>query len=74
MMSFEDFELSANIAAGCTTIITNHTENTCAFEFAGAKLFTNSISVCENRIIEGNNDYGSICYHVPVDVNKLFGS
>ena len=74
MMSFEDFELSANIAAGCTERITNHTEGTCAFEFAGARLFTSTISVCADPITEGVNDYGDICYHVPVDVNKLFTS
>ena len=73
VMCFEDFELSANIAAGCTAIITGHTQNTCALDFGGQLLFIDRVTACKDPIIDDGSE-SSFCYHIPIADNKLFNS
>ena len=68
---FEDFELAANIAGGCT-VSSNQAKNQCAYDIPGiGKLFIDQ-SVCEIKVFT-DGQYG-LCYHVPMDSNSLFSS
>lgn len=69
---FESFELSANIATGCT-IPTNHAENVCKYtiDTPGVGSAFVEVTLCEYTPADG--DY-SVCYHVPTDGTKLFTS
>lgn len=69
---FEDFQLSASIAAGCGSPSTVHAKDICAIDFPGVgKIFFDSIAACEEHVEDG---YGSICYHNPEPTNNLFNS
>lgn len=67
---FESFELSANIATGCSTII-DHAQDTCGVVTPGipGAAFTTTISGCT-----WTGDGEKVCYHVPTESAKLFSS
>ena len=71
VMSFEDFELSMSIAAGCE-FRTYHAMYECSYETTtGRVIFVNRVETCTTKAQDG--DYG-ICYHVPTDNTNLFTS
>lgn len=68
VVSFESFELSTSIAAGCATK-SNHAEE-CLFEVPGVgAVFLDKATGCEFTPEEGH-----VCYHVPTDQTILFTS
>lgn len=72
MMSFEDFELSANIATTCGTPTGSPSGGTCSYPLPGVgNVFLDSIEACDYKGADG--DY-SLCYDVPIADNKLFNS
>ncbi|EDN01855.1 hypothetical protein BACCAP_00196 [Pseudoflavonifractor capillosus ATCC 29799] len=70
-ITFEDFELCANIAAGCE-FKTNHWKDTCAYELLGGyKVFVAEATACKYKQQDGA---GGVCYHIPVDSRNIFTS
>ena len=69
--SFESFELSANIAAGCV-VKTGHAKYDCKYEMVGV----GTLFVGNNCDYDYNNDDGDtlFCYNIPSDTQKLFTS
>lgn len=67
---FEDFQLSASIAAGCTKT-TNLTQDVCGVKFGPMTIFLDSIAACDEIVTDGEDGY---CYHNPDDYNRLFTS
>lgn len=65
---FDSFELSQDIAAGCR-ILSNNQEYQCPVydPELGVSIFTTQ---CDMEPVNGD----SICYHVPVGDNNVFGS
>ncbi len=70
---FESFELSSNIAAGCSpTAIVNHAENTCPYVVENVfAVFQNETSGCKYTPDQVGN---KVCYGVPTDDKRLFSS
>ena len=69
---FEDFELSANIAAGCGKNANLPSRDSCGVDIPGiGTVFFDSMSVCTYKGADG--DF-SICYHNPSDLENLFNS
>ena len=76
-MSFEDFELSVNIAAGCDVTPVNGeknstTINSCGWYDGFDFLFTSGVDNCKSKTTDDGSSYG--CYHVPIDSKNLFSS
>lgn len=70
-ISFEDFELCANIAAGCVHKA-NQWRGVCAYRILGGYMvFVDGVNDCTYRQQEGA--YG-VCYHGPTETNAIFGS
>ena len=70
-VAFENFELCANIAAGCA-FKTNHWRHTCAYTIAGGfKVFVQDANECVYKWQDGAS---GICYHVPIDSRTIFTS
>ena len=71
---FEDFQLSANIAGVCG-IPTGHAENECQWSISipgiSGNAFVTEEMGCGYKPNDGDYD---VCYHVPVDANRLFTS
>lgn len=68
---FENFQLSANIAAGCGTITKLATEQAqCGYNDGIKVIFIQDYTGCSYGQDEGSN---SICYHT-FEGNKLFTS
>ena len=69
---FEDFQLSASIAAGCT-FKTGPVEYQCAYEpTPGRFVFLEGVSACVTTTEDGT-DY-TLCYHNPAETSRLFAS
>lgn len=68
---FENFELCANIAAGCE-FKTNHAKDVCAYTMLGGmKVFVADVVSC----IYKKQDYAyGVCYHIPIDTKNIFTS
>lgn len=71
---YEDFSLSAGIAAGCEKIISTHTSDQCAMRFGDMMLFVGTVSACLDPVVDGSPDYNGLCYHVPIDTKNIFNS
>lgn len=71
---FESFSLSTNIAAACANNV--HTQYTgyCGVPYGKKMIFLMNVSGCHTKVADGDPVYESLCYHVPVDDNKLFNS
>ena len=74
MVVFEDFSLSANIAAGCEVKTHVPSNGICGYTPEGAAyaVFMTGISGCDRKYDTGL--YNGICYHVPAENNNLFNS
>ena len=68
---FEDFQLSASIAAGCEVINTLHAENQCGFN-DGVEVIYLTQEICD--YVQDDGADGKICYHMPDQSNNLFTS
>lgn len=73
VMSFEDFELSANIAAGCSLSPVGNEKNftnkaECGWFDGYDFIFTAPNTGCKSQGDE------KLCYHVPTDTTNLFSS
>ena len=68
---FEDFQLSASIAAGCA-YKTGHAMDICAYETAGLVVFVAGVEACTTKTQDGG--LSGLCYHNPTDTTKLFTS
>ena len=71
VVSFEDFELSTSIAAGCI-FKTGHAEMVCAYTVGERNIFIDAVDACTTKTQD--NGYDSFCYHVPTEAMKLFTS
>lgn len=71
---FENFELSANIAAGCSVKI-NLAEGVCSSIPGIGSIFTD-YTTC--TFTAGDNESGNsefnYCYHIPLDSKRVFTS
>ena len=69
---YEDFSLSASIAAGCEfkTQLTNE-EQQCGYMMEGDVVFAADISGCKYTPAE---DEDTICYHNPSDRRNIYTS
>lgn len=74
-IQFEDFSLSASIAAGCDVKTNLHTENVCGYIDPNDRdknvVFTLEVSGC---VFKQPDLTDSICYHIPAVNNDLFNS
>ena len=68
---YEDFSLSASIAAGCDFKTSLQVEDSCGYPMEGDVFFTGDISGCKTIVPPGFN---TICYHGPYDTNSLYTS
>lgn len=70
---FDSFELTANIAAGCAFISSNHDPYICPVldEELGYTIFTDYTNGCASTPPGGND---SICYHVPTADYSVYTS
>lgn len=74
---FEDFQLSASIAAGCGSGL-NRTDanfgsaNSCSYDLEGFGNIFLSRSTCET--VPPDESLEMACYHNPDDVQRLFSS
>lgn len=68
---FESFELSTNIAAGCT-FQADHYQGSCAYNggIGGLPIFTFGAS-CSFSVEDGD---GGVCYYIPNGDNNVFAS
>lgn len=70
-VSFEDFQLSASIAAQCPNNSIGPTDSTCGIDYTGGILFLDGMTVCTIKVADGTDGY---CYHQPTDTTNLFNS
>lgn len=72
---FEDFQLSASIAAGCEVINKLQTEGVCGYQMSGSlTIFTLSVEGCGKCPIEDGSRNDLPCYHQPNETYNLFNS
>lgn len=71
---FEDFSLSAGIAAGCEKKIDTQYSGQCGLEFGDLTLFVTGVSGCADPVTDGSSKYNGLCYHIPSDSKNLFNS
>lgn len=71
---FEDFSLSTSIAGACETVLSTPTSGTCAVQFGRLMVFTDQVSGCAKKVVDGSEDYNKLCYHVPTEANNVFTS
>ena len=72
-ISFEDFELSANIASHCDKSAGPSDIKQCAYEIPGiGKLFLWNYNTCGYKV-HTDGQFG-LCYHIPLDRCSLFNS
>lgn len=78
MIVFESFTLSTNIAGDCGTttgVVPLQDETGCGYKDPadrfGYVIFTTEMA-CNTK--EDDGEYNGICYHVPIENDKLFNS
>lgn len=74
VIMFEDFTLSANIAAGCEVKAGSPSEGTCGIPTSDpdTTYFSAGIANCNSYTPDGM--YDGACYHTPFETNNLFNS
>jgi len=71
---FDSFALGENIANvndGCNINLTTAYSGSCGLPFVGNVLFTITATGCKHPVQDGSN---GICYHVPIEGQRLFNS
>lgn len=71
---FDSFALSQNIAAACAQNVNTQYTGVCGVPFGNKMVFTMGTSGCRVKIEDGSPVFNYLCYHIPVDQNKLFNS
>lgn len=71
---FESFSLNENIAAACARNVHTQYDGVCGVPFGNKMLFIMGVSGCRVKIEDGSPVFDGLCYHIPVDENKLFNS
>lgn len=71
---FENFSLSANIAAGCEVKTWLPTNNQCGMNASGLFVFMEGMNGCSDIKVSPGESFNGICYHTPSDSNNLFNS
>jgi hypothetical protein len=71
---FEDFSLSAGIAAGCEKKIDTQNSGLCGLVFGDLMLFVDTVAGCKDPVVDGSSEYNGLCYHIPTDTKNLFNS
>jgi hypothetical protein len=71
---FEDFSLSAGIAAGCEKKIDTKYSGQCGLIFGDLMMFVDSVAACADPVVDGAPKYNGLCYHIPSDSKNLFNS
>ena len=71
---FEDFTMSASIAAGCELSIDTQSAYVCAVKFGKKMLFVEGVNACNTYEVPIGSEYDGFCYHNPSDSNNLFNS
>lgn len=69
---YEDFSLSASIAAGCEFKTQLQAEGVCGYMMEGDVVFAASISGC--KYIPPEEEEDTICYHNPSDLRNIYTS
>lgn len=70
----ESFSMSTSIAAGCEAIIDTSLGGQCGLDFGKYTVFLEDVNGCDREVIDGNNEFNNLCYHVPTSDNNLFNS
>lgn len=68
---YEDFSLSASIAAGCEFKTQLQAEDVCGYMMEGDVVFAASISGCKYIPAEEED---TICYHNPSELRNIYTS
>ena len=71
---FEDFTMSANIAAGCEEKNDVHLADACGWKWGKSTIFTESVTGCKKKVVDGDPAYNGVCYHNPSSDYNLFNS
>ena len=69
---YEDFRLSASIAAICPKPISEHGNGECGITLGPITYYMGEIAGCTKKV--DNDGDMSICYHNPTDATNLFNS
>lgn len=73
---FENFQLSADIAKGCTEELwhkANQTQDVCGYGMTGMAIFITGVTGCDVPIEDGTGT-DKMCYHGPTGSYNLFDS
>ncbi len=73
-ISYESFELSENIAAGCGNTSANSTQGSCGVVIAGRVVFISGVVACTTTPANNGEEYFGICYYVPSSDSNVFES
>ncbi len=76
-IEFESFTMSTNIAAGCENIFGLYARGTCGIPTSapGMTIFNTAASGSDCSVSGGDGEeYGGLCYHVPIAGENLFNS
>ena len=71
---FENFSISTNIASGCEESISLISAGTCGIKWGKSTIFTDDVDGCSTKIVDGDDDYNRLCYHVPDSNYNVFNS
>lgn len=75
-ISFEDFSLTTNIAAGCGFDTNLPVQNSCGVDMGGGMIvFVDGVYGCTTKVQLGDDGtWNGMCYHVPIENNNVFNS
>lgn len=71
---FESFSLNTSIAGDCGVKITTPSYGECGMEYGPDYIFIDATTGCSDEYLVDDGSHNGLCYHVPVDQNKLFNS
>ena len=72
-ITFEDFSLNTDIAAGCEAIIDNQSYMTCPYiDGRNGGVFVDTVTGCDYKPQGG--EHNGLCYHNPNESKNVFNS
>lgn len=74
LIVFENFSLSTSIAAGCEKTTALQYGGTCGIQWGKSTIFTEDVEGCSTKVIDGEEKYDSLCYHIPDASYNVFNS
>lgn len=72
-ITFEGFALSTSISAGCEERPNNSTD-ACGVKWGKRIIFTETMTGCYSKVIDGDSSYDGLCYHNPSANYNVFNS